>query len=123
MSHLMGRLDARGSRKFRILAGSRRLSWISVRDVGVAGSNPVTPITSHGRFQLAAYSKPAASCHLADRVDLGVSLRSDSLFSPTSATIWGQRALWSAEVVQKSSSGTPFKGSTPNRRNTRTAAI
>jgi hypothetical protein len=51
--------------------------------------------------------------HFADRVDLDESLRSDSRFSPTSATICGQRTLWRAEVVRKSSSGTPFRGSMP----------
>jgi hypothetical protein len=55
----------------------------------------------------------AALGHFADRVDLDESLRSDSLFSPTSATICGQRTLWRAEVVRKSSSGTLFKGSMP----------
>jgi hypothetical protein len=51
--------------------------------------------------------------HFADRVDLDESFRSDSLLSPTSATICGQRTLWRAEVVRKSSSGTAFKGSMP----------
>jgi hypothetical protein len=54
--------------------------------------------------------------HFADRVDLEESFRSDSLFSPTSATICGQRTLWRAEVVRKSSSGTAFKGSTIEKK-------
>ena len=51
--------------------------------------------------------------YFADRVKLDESLRSDSLFSPTSATICGQRTLWRAVVVRKSSSGTAFNGSMP----------
>src|ERR1700722_10823343 len=51
--------------------------------------------------------------HFAARVDLTESFRSDSLFLPTSAMICGQRILWRAVVVRKSSRGTAFKGSRP----------
>jgi len=40
----MGSLKITESRRFRIQAAHRRLFWsFHVRDVGVAGSNPVTP--------------------------------------------------------------------------------
>ena len=42
----MGSLKITESRRFRIRAANRRLFWsFHVRDVGVAGSNPVTPTT------------------------------------------------------------------------------
>jgi hypothetical protein len=41
---------------------------------------------------------------------LDESFRNDALFCETSETICGQRTLWRADVVRKSSSGTDFNG-------------
>src|SRR5271168_888852 len=75
--------------------------WIfHVRDVGVAGSDSMdhrSTTAKHIPRRPAQVSRGRAfdfvPLHFADRVELDESFRSDSLFSPTSATICGQRTL------------------------------
>jgi hypothetical protein len=73
----------------------------------VATENP----EMHRKARSMLITRCMSYAHFADRVRLDDSLCSDSLFSVTSATICGQRTLWRADVVRKSSSGTAPKGS------------